>query len=82
MLIMDMPTKCIECPFCTEEEECLAFDVNTIEVDILAYKPTWCPLREVPQKKEISCIDTTHHRHVKQGFNMCIDEILGECKDG
>lgn len=26
-----------------------------------------CPLREVPQKKTIHCIDTTHHRHAKDG---------------
>ena len=35
-----------------------------------------CPLREVPQKHTIHCIDTTHHRHVKQGWNACIDAIL------
>jgi hypothetical protein len=70
ILVMDMPKYCIECPFCTEEEECIAFDVNTIEVDILAYKPKWCPLREVPQKKEL-------WSKFELGYNACIDEILG-----
>ena len=73
---MDMPKMCIECPFCTEEETCIAFDVNTIEVDILAYKPKWCPLREVPQKKELTTL-LAHEFDVRLGYNACIDEILG-----
>jgi hypothetical protein len=75
---MDMPKKCIECPFCTEEEECLAFDVNTIEVDILAYKPKWCPLREVSQKKKITIKETEYENTKRIGYNACIDEILRE----
>lgn len=79
MLIMDMPKYCIECPFCTEEEECIAFDVNTIEIDILAYKPKWCPLRECPTKKELMTKPKlpTHEFDVRLGYNACIDEILG-----
>lgn len=35
-----------------------------------------CPLKEVPQKQTIHCTDTTHHRHAKEGYNLCIDKIL------
>lgn len=74
MLIMDMPSCCDKCP------------VHSINVfgDIccrgkdgricLSEKPTWCPLRSVPQKKtELTMFDIGE----AMGYNACIDEILG-----
>ena len=71
ILIIDMPNSCEECDVI---EFCHSNDWKTN----LKIKPDWCPLREVPQKHTIHCIDTTHHRHVKQGWNYCIDTILKE----
>jgi hypothetical protein len=79
MLIMDMPTSCDVCDFVDEQYHycCVPWFGKDVS-DYVECRHEDCPLCEVPQKKEISCIDTTHHRHAKQGFNMCIDEILGE----
>lgn len=40
-------------------------------------KPTWCPLKEVPQKKELY-LSINNKRGYCEGYNACIDEILGD----
>ena len=74
LLITDMPKSCDECPFIngiwcmpirTEIEN--PFDEIMKE----------CPLKPLPQKKDMfggSSYDIIENR----GYNICIDEILGE----
>ena len=38
--------------------------------------PDWCPLREVPQKKDYDYCDRSIWTHERIGFNACIDEIM------
>lgn len=79
MLIIDMPKACYECPFAyitLRERECLIEDMD-IDVDVKSKKPTWCPLREVPQKKDINEAILVSERGYVEGYNACIDEILG-----
>lgn len=76
ILVMDMPSNCYECElnnyhFCDVTGDNIERYRNT------EYKPTWCPLREVPQKKEFSDIETAYDRVKTLGYNACIDEILG-----
>lgn len=81
MLIMDMPETCYECPFLDEADNCLAMNIYYTDVEVMIEKPTWCPLKEVPKKKEVSKYDgycmnmacTERNR----GYNACIDKILG-----
>ena len=77
MLIMDMPSRCAECQLILEDMTsaiCFGSDVNTIDVEWEKEKPTWCPLRSVPQKKtELTMFDIGE----AMGYNACIDEILG-----
>ncbi len=52
ILVMDTPEACIDCPchftedtgrvWCGKEKKELLID------DIETYKPTWCPLKEIP----------------------------------
>lgn len=83
ILIMDMPSRCIECPLLASWQDSASAPRNywcpyNLEITIEVEKRSeWCPLREVPQKKVIHCTDTMHHRHAKDGYNACIDEILG-----
>lgn len=88
MLIMDMPSSCSECEFCREtgedrhvcEQKVFNGRCKRINYDVENYmyeKPTWCPLREVPQKKEFVNLETAYDRIIKRGYNACIDEILG-----
>lgn len=84
MLIMDMPSRCGDCPcfdnfnrMCQEEHKFLSM----VEINIKNKKPTWCPLREVPQKKEVLNREQYEFGSIglafTEGYNACIDEILG-----
>ena len=41
-------------------------------------KPNWCPLRELPQKKEERKHMNGSEYYKTVGYNTCIDEILKE----
>lgn len=96
MLIMDMPNGCCDCDFCLDAGEtkhdfiCRATLENgcfykSIDFDVIYNydeRATWCPLREVPQKKEIAFRDSDITRIEKIGYNDCIDEILGGAENG
>lgn len=43
-------------------------------------KPDSCPLIPFPEKQIIHCIDTPHHRWMKNGWNYCVSEIMKERK--
>ena len=95
MLIMDKINACIECPLCFKAEEMSigAFkyerlysckrvpdDVEDIYLeDILHKKPDWCPLKDVPEKREQAEFPKGYYDGWNNGFNACIDEILKEC---
>lgn len=92
MLVMDKPKKCGDCNFirpfetgafsrnphcCCElmwflKEEDYRVDKNTLDEN--------CPLREVPKKKNDNPLasDTMYKYGYAQGYNACIDEILGD----
>lgn len=38
--------------------------------------PDWCPLRDLPEKKEENKYHNNYERGIVDGFNTCIDEIL------
>ena len=80
MLIMDeMPTICSECKLCGFDGVCHA--VHEFCQYRFDKKQEWCPLRQVPQKKEEFEMDIIHHESLdlgkRLGYNACIDEILG-----
>ena len=75
MLIVDMPSCCLECPCMNELDECVA--MKNEDVGNVGRKPTWCPLREVPQKKKITIKESEYTNTKRIGYNACIDEILG-----
>ena len=84
ILVMDMPSSCSECQllvgFIGKE---IAICTGTTSSKKYNYpngcRPSYCPLREVPQKKglfnQLPKYDTDIH--YEQGYNACIDEILG-----
>lgn len=79
MLIMDMPSRCGDCPcfdnfnrMCQWEHKHLTL----VEINIKDKKPTWCPLREVPEKKDAK-YNPARNPYITQDYNACIDEILG-----
>lgn len=88
VLVIDMPKNCKECKLMVYDDISYWCPVRTMndifyETDVYQYvknetKPDWCPLKEIPEKKEIfnNCDD--YLNGVDDGWNACIDEILGE----
>lgn len=92
VLVMDMPESCGECPFCRGLNECKVkkylvrdrlFTIFTVDAQIMkGGKPSWCPLRELPEKKETTypqaCYENSYWTdEMKAGFNTCLNEMVG-----
>ena len=81
ILVLDeMPYYCNNCPcFHDETEACQVDGVLEFRVpyDGKSYKnprPDWCPLRPVPEYKDVYHIDD--RSNYEHGYNCCIDDIL------
>ena len=84
ILVIDMPSRCGECPICASYQSC-AFSTretwcSTNGKDVeLDSKPIWCPLKEVPEKRDERGT-WTMDGYVEDGYtncwNECIEEIL------
>ena len=81
ILVLEMPENCFKCKLqdwanCRIVKGCHTGDT----------RPDWCPLKPVPQKKEekqycgngVFGINTAMETRFNQGYNACIDEILGD----
>lgn len=84
ILVIDMPTRCGECPVCASYQSC-AFSIREywcatngkdVEPDS---KPDWCPLKRVPRMR-FTYVDHDDAETVNynRGWNHCIDKILGD----
>lgn len=70
ILVIDMPESCDKCPLLfrhKEERCCWAEGRNSFTT-----KPSWCPLKSVPDKVEVFMDDWA------DSYNACLKEILGE----
>lgn len=77
ILVIDMPKECCDgCP-CYYEEAYRCQVHMEIDEDLYNGKPSWCPLRPLPQKKgkygEPHEYDTDIHYEI--GWNDCLREI-------
>lgn len=75
ILVIDMPKSCLECSlsklygsYCSATQS----DTYTTEGDISSD----CPLKPMPEKEEGSMWNTDIGEYY-EGYNACIDEILG-----
>ena len=85
MLIMDMPSSCKNCSLKFKHEmgckqktfaSCKMFPTLVIKNEKI--RQEYCPLREVPQKKvDDLAIYMPFCDGFIEGYNQCIDEILG-----
>lgn len=91
VLVMDMPESCFGCNFlyCNADagiDSCQAMEVSRI-VDSETYeKPEWCPLRELPERKEELPVEKYEFgglgKAFTSGWNTCLDEIFKKKKGG
>lgn len=77
ILVTDMPSNCIDCPCEYDYLTCKAINHNLNYVDADNERPSWCPLRPLPQKYCTDGNDIEEDSYW-MGWNECIDEILGE----
>lgn len=84
VLVIDMPKSCADCQIMADKW-CYGIPMEKVHDKInINKRPSWCPLRPLPQKKEI---DTTLvfggyeniiQEALARGYNSCLDEITGE----
>lgn len=71
ILVMDMPKNCYECKL----QEWLNCKIVK-GCHIGKTRPDWCPLRQVPEKREADpAIDNDIDWGLAEGWNACIDAI-------
>lgn len=80
VLIIDMPNYCKECSlrkdiYCkaVKEDNNIGYYLNNKDPSM--YKPEWCPLKEMPERRKYN--EEYFNGDVK-GWNDCLKTILGE----
>lgn len=80
ILVIDMPSCCNVCIFNNAIGECRF--VGNVDVALQhGLRYVECPLKPMPKKKEFSNYDdypSTFDMGCAEGYNDCIDEIIGE----
>lgn len=80
VLIMDMPECCADCQLADDDPSglyCVPADKYYDGEESTEDRASWCPLRELPEKKERR-IGEHGERMFRAGFNACLNEIAGK----
>lgn len=87
VLLMDVPGKCFDCNLCVlDTDGSISCYYNKREICSNVgennSRPEWCPLRLLPDRKEITEKYRWEDRlpSFKCGWNWCLDEITGDKK--
>lgn len=84
ILVIDMPKKCESCPCSTINEEidggvvftCDALPNKEItEANMTRNKPSWCPLKPMPEPKDIGYPNDNYDVEFGDGWDACLKEI-------
>lgn len=83
IIVVDIPESCRNirgdengCPF--GGMVCQICDKDVMKHTVHGTKPDWCPIKEMPEKKEIKdAVNMTSFGWI-EGFNACLDEIEGK----
>ena len=51
---------------------------NTVYMDGVSGVPEWCPLKPMPEKNTWDITKNGHVTEYAEGWNACLEEILGE----
>lgn len=80
ILLVDMPKSCGDCDYMADDGYCWIADTEC-NISWKYKRPAWCPIKPLPEKKDIKSILQYRglaEQYRKEGWNECIDEILGE----
>ena len=81
VLVIDMPKSCKECNFCYYSDgrvPSCQLKLEAIVLGSVQTKPSWCPFKPLPEKSLTGLSDYYQWGTWEDGYNQCIDEILGE----
>lgn len=90
LVIDELPKSCYECPLSHSEagffgdicdSVCTVLDRTNIVFMDGTGRPSWCPLRPLPSKRRkpfTKTFGTPYNIGKAEGWNRCLDEILGE----
>lgn len=88
IVVVDIPKQCCECPFFDVLEEsnimyCSVSELGHCEhllkfIENEYLKPDWCPIKPIPNRKSEDFGQTIIAAARGEGWNECLDEILGE----
>ena len=87
VLLMDVPETCLDCNLCVlDTDGSISCYYNKREICSNVgennSRPNWCPLKSLPDRKEITETYKWEDRlpSFKCGWNWCLDEITGRNK--
>lgn len=85
ILVLEMPKNCYQCPYCECKDNYCVLCGESMETQ--GERQSWCPLKEMPKKKvpvfnpnDCDMEEEIKIIHEIEGYNRCLDEILGEEK--
>lgn len=81
IVALDNINDCFDCPLCMKIDgtcwKCNMAKIYMGGLD-LTKRPHFCPLKELPERKEGFGTDTLYIKGKIDGWNYCLAEILGE----
>lgn len=83
ILVLEMPSSCLDCPLGKNMsiplETCIQCPLGKCAIDEETKTiPNWCPLKPMIEKKDRNKVVGDYLRGRCDGYNACIDEILGD----
>lgn len=86
ILVIDMPESCDMCPLFHGFYSDMTCGANNYGINYpypKDFKQDWCPLKPLPEKYDIEAErnkphDRDYDWEFESGYNVCIDEILGD----
>ena len=86
ILVIDMPDSCDKCPLFHGFYTDMTCGANHYGINYpypKDFRQDWCPLKQLPEKYDIEAEKNKPHDRdcdweFESGYNVCIDEILGD----
>ena len=79
ILVIDMPNNCEECNIIYFQGH---GERSTCDSGDWSKRPSWCPLRPLPERKDVPEYLETNRDWEAWGYDQCIAEILGSVATG
>ena len=73
ILVMEEPKSCMDCVLC-KCGACVVSECKKLDDNKFSKRADFCPLRPVPEERYFCTGETSEYDN---GYNTCIDEILG-----